>query len=52
MKILVSFQLPANSLAYKLCFETKSTKVGVGHFTSISGHFLPTTLIAFTKLRI
>ena len=24
---------------YKLCFEMKMTKLGVGHFTSISGHF-------------
>ena len=24
---------------HKLCFEMKMTKLGVSHFTSISGHF-------------
>ena len=31
--------------------EMKRTMLGVGHCTIISGHFLTTTLIAFTKLR-
>ena len=36
----------------KLCFETKSTKLGVGHFTSISGHFLANFIDSFHKTEV
>ena len=36
----------------KLCFETKSTKLGVGHFMSISGHFFANFLNSFHKIEV
>ena len=36
----------------KLCFETKSTKLEVGHFTSISGHFLANYIDSFHKTEV
>ena len=36
----------------KLCFETKITKLGVGHFTSISGHFFTNYIDSFHKTEI
>ena len=33
----------------KLCFETKSTKLGVGHFMSISGHFFANYIYSIHK---
>jgi hypothetical protein len=37
---------------FKLCFETKSTKLGVGHFTSISGHFFANYINSFHKTEV
>ena len=36
----------------KLCFETKSTKLEVGHFTSNSGHFLANYINSFHKTEV
>ena len=38
-------------ILHKLCFETKKTKLGVGHFTSISGHFFA-NFISFHKTEV
>ena len=39
------------SFFLNLCFETKTTKLGVGHFNRFLAIFLPTALITFIKLR-
>ena len=36
----------------KLCFETKSTKLGVGHFMSISGQFSANYNNSFNKTEV
>ena len=36
----------------KLCFKTKMTKVGVGRFTSISGHFFANYINSFHKIEV
>ena len=36
----------------KLCFKTKMTKLGVGHFTSISGHFFAKYSNSFHKTEL
>ena len=36
----------------KLCFETKSKKLGVGYFTSISGHFFANFINSFQKTEV
>ena len=36
----------------KLCFEMKMTKLGVGHFTSISGHFFANYIDIFHKIEL
>ena len=36
----------------KLCFEMKSTKLGVDHITSISGHFFANFINSFHKTEV
>ena len=36
----------------KLCFETKSTKLGIGHFTSISSQFFANYINRFHKTEV
>ena len=36
----------------KLCFETKSTKLGIGHFTSISSQFFAKYINRFHKTEV
>ena len=50
LKCFFYFNLKIKPL--KLCFETKMTKLGVGHFTSISGHFFTNYISSFHKSEV
>ena len=39
-------------ISTKLCFEMKSTKLGVGHFPSISGHIFANFINSFHKTEV